>query len=604
MGVKIRNIFIENFRSIRRFSASTSDIAVFVGKNDCGKSNVFRALNLFFNGTTNPNIPYSFENDYNVFVPPKAQKAREITIRLELEPPDSYKATNGEIIVWEKRWRATGQHSSRYQGCRISENRRGREIREYFDIPEKSNAHTLLRQIDFEYVPAIKDHFYFNELRGRIYNIISSVAAKTFKVSSVAFETSIGEHLADLITDINKNLGSETRLALPRDLSHIFERLDFLNGDKEISLDNRGDGIKARHIPLILKFMAEKKSSLQGRGVIPYSNIWAYEEPENNLEFASAIQLANEFADLAKGGSVQVLLTTHSPVFYDIKNDFAELVTNLHVFRNSIDSGTEASPDASDVDDKIGTMQLLAPRIRKTVQTVKAQMEAEHQAEQLALQKRPRIFCEGESDKIVLERCAAVFEPARSQLVDFVTKTPGGGHNYVIDMLHAWRQQHKHNNELPKAAGILDLDAVRQKNEWNAGLNNTVSAKCFCYGKPSHAVAALDAGFKLPVTLEVTYSRAFWDEAEELGYLEDRSPAEIYPIDKINEIMRGDSVLTPLDPAFDIFIKKKFGKYHKIAAAKTMTKKPDVYIEKQMSVFKGLIASVFDYLGLAATKRL
>lgn len=71
-------------------------------------------------------------------------------------------------------------------------------------------------------------------------------------------------------------MGFNTCLALPKDLYHIFERLDFLSGEKSVSLKNRGDGIKARHIPLIFRFMAEKKAALQKRGGQPISSIWAY----------------------------------------------------------------------------------------------------------------------------------------------------------------------------------------------------------------------------------------------------------------------------------------------------------------------------------------
>ena len=41
-------IEIKNFRSIRNLSISPAEFSVFVGKNDCGKSNILRALNLFF----------------------------------------------------------------------------------------------------------------------------------------------------------------------------------------------------------------------------------------------------------------------------------------------------------------------------------------------------------------------------------------------------------------------------------------------------------------------------------------------------------------------------------------------------------------------------
>jgi energy-coupling factor transporter ATP-binding protein EcfA2 len=296
MGATIKSVHIENFRSIRSLDAELAQLAVFVGKNDCGKSNILRALNLFFNNQTNPGTDFVFQEDYNFFAPVRARKAREVAVRLEIDLPESYHRTNGHVIIWTKKWREDGLWSeeNEYHGQRISRDRRGHEIREDVKIPDKSNVRAMLRKIEFEYVPAIKDSEYFDDLRGRIYGIISDVAARTFHDSSAAFEQSIGDHLGELTSSITESLGFNTRLALPRDLYHIFERLDFLSGEKSVSLNNRGDGIKARHIPLILKFMAEKKAELQRRGGPPISSIWAYEEPENNLEIASAVQLADE----------------------------------------------------------------------------------------------------------------------------------------------------------------------------------------------------------------------------------------------------------------------------------------------------------------------
>jgi AAA15 family ATPase/GTPase len=48
--MKIREIRIENFRSIKRTDFKTSDFNIFVGQNNCGKTNFFEALEFFFNG--------------------------------------------------------------------------------------------------------------------------------------------------------------------------------------------------------------------------------------------------------------------------------------------------------------------------------------------------------------------------------------------------------------------------------------------------------------------------------------------------------------------------------------------------------------------------
>ena len=48
--MKISNIKIDNFRSIQQTEFSTTDFNIFVGQNNCGKTNFFEAIEFFFNG--------------------------------------------------------------------------------------------------------------------------------------------------------------------------------------------------------------------------------------------------------------------------------------------------------------------------------------------------------------------------------------------------------------------------------------------------------------------------------------------------------------------------------------------------------------------------
>lgn len=166
MAAKIRTIHVENFRSIQSIDADLRDLSIFVGRNDCGKSNILRALNLFFNDETNPGVKFDFSEDYNFFAPVRARRAKEIVVRVEIDLPESYRETNGDVIVWTRRWREDGPWGKDYEyvGQRITRNRPNQEVRTDVRIPDKSNVHSLLRKIEFEYVPAIKDADYFDGL--------------------------------------------------------------------------------------------------------------------------------------------------------------------------------------------------------------------------------------------------------------------------------------------------------------------------------------------------------------------------------------------------------------------------------------------------------
>lgn len=600
MAATIKSIHIENFRSIRSIDADLTQLSIFVGKNDCGKSNILRALNLFFNGETNPGVEFVFGEDYNFFAPVRVRKAKEVVVRVEIALPESYHATNGQVIIWTKRWREGGLWSEEYDyyGQRITRNKRGQEVREDVKIPEKSNVHALLRKIEFEYVPAIKDSDYFDDLRGRIYGIISEVAARTFHESSTAFEQSIGDHLNELTASISKSLGFETRLALPRDLYHIFERLDFLSGEKSVSLNNRGDGIKTRHIPLILRFMAEKKAALQRRGGAPISSVWAYEEPENNLEIGSAVQLADELHDLSKSATAQILLTTHSPAFYDLGQREAGIALHFVVRRTDAE-GTETKTDARGIDESLGTLAMLAPRISEMVAQVRQQEAAKAAAARMAEERCARVFVEGESDRLVLERSMGLFFPAAVGHVRFETKRDGAGHTYVMDMLIGWRSQHKHHPDGPKAVGIVDGDAAKAKTDFNKQPDNVRSAKCFVYPIPDRLRAARAAHFDVHATLEVLYPKEVWDDAAKRKKLVRRDPGKVCHPDLINRIIMGEAILEDqLDADWSYLVRNDFATEHKIPTATRLCQQTDAECRATFANFKPVLQEALQFLGV------
>lgn len=600
MSVIIKKIRIENFRSIHILEIETSPFTVLVGKNDCGKSNILRALNLFFNGETNHNTGFNFEDDYNFFAPILKRKAKEIVVRIEAEIPKSYRRTNGDFIVWEKRWRRDGLDSgpADYHGYRMRKNNRGKMVKDKVSISEKSNLHALLRKIEFEYVPAIKDNLYFDDLRGRIYKIISEAAAQTFRTSSGAFEKSIGEHLKSLTQSIDESLGSTTRLALPRDLSHIFEKLDFLSGDQSVSLENRGDGIKARHIPLILKFMALKKMEIQGKGSMPTSFLWGYEEPENNLEFSSALALSDELVEHVNNEVAQILVTTHSPVFYDLAGKNSDIFLQ-HISRSSDTEGTKASRNNSDLDDSLGTLAMMAPRISEIVTEVRKREQAKTQAEILLKEKRSKIFVEGESDKIILTKAMEIFYPELKAEIDFLTKRNGAGHTYVLDMLAAWRTQHKHHPHHPKAAGVVDADAKKQKSKFNEVSDNINSAKCFTYPTPEHLFNGLQKKFKINIDLEALYTKEAWEWAKSKNYLKRRDPKDVYPNDLLTKILNREADLgDDLEDDWRIYVENQFDYKRKITAANYLASLNDNKCRSELAAFKPALTEILEYLEL------
>lgn len=83
--MKISRIKIQNFRSIENTEFDLTDLNIFVGQNNCGKTNFFEAIEFFFNGIGKRNI-----NDLKF----KREVQREIAFEIEfkgaqIDPPRS-----------------------------------------------------------------------------------------------------------------------------------------------------------------------------------------------------------------------------------------------------------------------------------------------------------------------------------------------------------------------------------------------------------------------------------------------------------------------------------------------------------------------------------
>ncbi|EFO0454010.1 DUF2813 domain-containing protein [Escherichia coli] len=518
MPVSIRRIEITNFRSIQKIVIDSARLQIIVGNNDAGKSNILRALNLFFNSQTNPGESFDFSTDYNIYAAKKYSKeAREIKIKLLLDIPSSYHATNGNLIEWTKSWRSGGFYDESILGIKSYSGPRGGRRTEKQEISARSNIRQLLNNVKYVYIPAIKDKGYIAKLRSEIYFVVNAVFNENFSDSSKAFEKSIAENLHELTKEINESLGFNSELSLPRDLSNLFGNLDFLN-EMKISLNERGDGIKARHIPLILKYIAEKTKTLQARGNPPYTFIWGYEEPENNLELTSSIKLAIQFKTFVPDPVSQLFITTHSPAFYNLSKQ--DRSVNCIFIEKDLADVTSCDDKYALLDDRMGVMELLSPYIDE----VKSRIENIESVGKLGDEKAV-MYVEGASDKIIIERAIQVFIPERMNDIEVITKDFGAGTNYVCDMLKAYYHIHKHHQNKYKCVGIVDADkdGINVKKELGDIQDIGKSVKCFTLKPTQDVLSAKKDGYKIPGVLESNYPIAIWKEELEENNLERRA---------------------------------------------------------------------------------
>ena len=341
----IESIRIKNFRSLVDETIDLTDMNFFVGKNDSGKSNVLKALNLFFNGQTDFGTPFDFSADYSKFAKKIIKHAKEITISLNIVIPDSFQETG--VKTWTKVWRERGLHSDNID-----------------DIFKRgSRGSTFLNRIQYMYIPAVKSDEYFKYLLSQLYLSMTKTANSALKHLNEQYSAQLQSLTSGLSSQLKNVLNLQSAIQMPEDLNVLFRDLTFSTSDalvQGIDLNRRGDGVKARHIPSILRYMQNNIEKFKLKGSISNSFIWGYEEPENGVEYLSCFEMADELYSYSN--KCQMLVTTHSPAFYMKSN--AENSKCFYVYKCELGpSKYETNMAAVDIDEKIGFLPLVAPYI-------------------------------------------------------------------------------------------------------------------------------------------------------------------------------------------------------------------------------------------------
>lgn len=384
--VVLKRIHIKNFRSISDATIDLDDFNFFVGKNDSGKSNVLKAVNLFFNDKTDYDTPVNFSTDYSKFAKRSIHQAKEITISLDIQMPSTFK--DAGVKTWTKVWRKEGLYHD--------------NLDELFTRGTKGT--TFLGRIKYMYVPAIKSADYFKYLLSQVYDSMTEVADSALKDLNKKYSNELQQITHGLSENLQNVLHMKSDIQMPRELSTLFKDLSFSTTDrfvKNVDLNQRGDGIKARHIPSILNFMQENMEENRAKNTVSYNFIWGFEEPENGVEYSLCYEMAEELYNYRK--KCQLLITTHSPAIYSIKNREAAKC----YFVSKKESGATAYDTNLSVDEinrKIGLMPLIAPYL--TEQKKKYDQELERANSELKkLQERYQsateqivILSEGKTD--------------------------------------------------------------------------------------------------------------------------------------------------------------------------------------------------------------
>lgn len=595
----ISELSIRNFRSISSADVPANWITTLVGANDAGKSNVLRALNLFFNGQTNPGEPFDFGRDHNQFAAVRKSKAPQIEISIKFRLPDGYlREAQPSDVLWKKVWRRDGEV-------------RNLETRTFADgsaFPPRSKIPSLLDRIQFTYIPAIKDRAFFADLQGRLYDVLASVAEQPLKDSAGEFQEQLGQQLRNLLDSLREAFDADATMRLPENLREIFENLEINSGG--IPLSRRGDGIKIRHIPMMLKFIAQKHDELLTRGGVRYTHLWGFEEPENNVEMSAAFRMGDEFVDVVADSDLyQLIITTHSPIFYRLdyhRPEATEWLTSHFVSKRGNDTSIETR-DPDEVDESMGLMPIVAPYVAKAKERY-GELEAQLVAvRDIAAQRRPTVFVEGESDRVVLTKAWEVFGGVPVAQVNICAGDGAyGGAGALRSRALAWllTLRHRAPPQRVRAAAVFDSDPSGTQERVALGTEITrlklgaLGLRVVALDAPLRLRPLVQQGFSIPIDLEALYTDAFWTHADQNGWLE--------PIEDLGPMLSrrmvaamaagGNNPFEGLAPGDALRLRNRFGDRGKRCAARWLSSLAHADAERELEAFRSLITSLRAHL--------
>lgn len=350
--IRLLSLTIENFRSIIKtpLEVHFENYTVLAGENNSGKSNILRALNLFFNGVVD-GLPYEPNIDF-----PKNKTDLQSSSKTKITVTLTYdKSKEGmidrAITVIEKNTQQ-GRLDDNQVKLRLSYSRKGisswqfigkkgaRSINsEYID----KVVQAVQNSVRFKYLPVGREILPLieNELNEELFQTLFSGFSGVTE-----YRRNINTAIDTLITALEPKLGEGSEgitkemqevfqgiksfgLKLPfNSLESLIPKLSLVIHDKyETGIESKGAGIQTSSLLFVMKYIADHYPQ-RHNAVKTY--IWAIEEPESFLHPTKQREMANIISDFSS--EIQTIVSTHNPHF--IRNNSS----NIYVVGKSLNS--------------------------------------------------------------------------------------------------------------------------------------------------------------------------------------------------------------------------------------------------------------------------
>jgi hypothetical protein len=319
---------VQDFRSLAAVEvAGLSDLVPLVGLNGSGKSNLLRALNVFFTGNVEGDQELALRTDFRE---PKRKAKRHILIEVDLDfsifdalrseyEESLQKLADGyyEVTV-RKEW--TLHPITREQVLLVSAGAAGDDLVEV-DPEDVPHVTRLLNSLRFRYIP---NHVHPSEILRYEQEAIRKVLLDRLGKKGALTETAVKAlqtGARDLMVPIRDSMAAatgdigEVELSTPKDwreLAWAFGLRMRATQSEAFGALMHGSGVQSVLAYQILHLL---DSSFGGSFGWRKGAVWAVEEPESFLHARLQGELAKNFAEYARDEPLQIFATTHAAAF-------------------------------------------------------------------------------------------------------------------------------------------------------------------------------------------------------------------------------------------------------------------------------------------------
>lgn len=328
----VDKVEIRNFRSLR--SVDLADFGQYlpiVGLNSSGKSNMLRALNLFFNGVIDDEVGgVVLSRDYSDYAPSGKKRRISVGVRFVLGDPVAMPKLDvffqGAGLTNRVAIRKTWSLDSRSQALIESF-----EFGPDFDQMAKAssddvqNLLVLVRSVTYRYVP---NHVRPAELMRRLLLPLRGELVARLQSTKEYKASAVDDLMSGLIrmgAGMFDTVSSRVKAGLPHvtlapDLPGTFADLAFDVALSSVSdngvshtPDLEGSGTQAFMLLHVLDLA--DRSNRRGSFGWNQGSIWAFEEPESFLHSSLRSRMSQDLVAYADSDRRQVFVTTHHDEF-------------------------------------------------------------------------------------------------------------------------------------------------------------------------------------------------------------------------------------------------------------------------------------------------